>query len=48
MTVVVTDPLCTAAPTLVSKNGDASPNSLDPVVYQFESGSRAISASVHT
>ena len=33
--VVVTDPLCTAAPTLVSKNGDLSPDTLDPAVDQW-------------
>ncbi len=33
--VVVTDPLCTAAPTLVSKNGDPSPTTLDPTVDRW-------------
>ncbi|HUR84013.1 MAG TPA: hypothetical protein VMY78_01595 [Solirubrobacteraceae bacterium] len=30
--VVVTDPLCTAAPVLVSKNGDLTADTLDPIV----------------
>lgn len=33
--VVVTDPLCTAAPTLVSKNDDPTPGTLDPVTDRW-------------
>lgn len=33
--VVVTDPLCTAAPTLVSVNGDLSPATLDPTIDRW-------------
>ena len=33
--VVVTDPLCAAAPTLVSKNDDPTPDTLDPAVDRW-------------
>lgn len=33
--VVVTDPLCTTAPTLVSVNGDLSPDTLDPTIDRW-------------